>query len=105
MRKPLVLIISCFMAALLVTPLSLASRGARSLQPAAGTTTPAGRALSSPAAQQEATAGDPATLVGQGQAEAGTAFAEPQSEVNIGAVGSVMGMPSEHIEELEEHEE
>ena len=103
MRR-LTVLISCFMVALLVSPLSSATRrphaAGRGVGPGAP---PAPRALAAPPAQDAA--GDPATLVGTGQGKAGVGFAEPKAEVNESAVGSQDGMSAELMEERAEQEE
>jgi hypothetical protein len=90
------------MAALLVSPLSLADRRSRAAEPGVGTVS---AAAPRPFAAPQEIAGDSATLVGTGQAEAGDGFAEAQSEVNEKAVGLRAGMLVEQMPEQEEHEE
>jgi hypothetical protein len=95
MRRRLFVLISCFMAALLVAPLSFAIRRPSEAR-AAGASS--GRALTAATAAQDIN-GDLNTLAGSGRAEAGVAFAQVKSEVNKSAVTSEPREPSEQMKE------
>ena len=99
MRKKLTLAaVSCFMAALLASTPSLASFGARGAARAGAPE----RQSPAPAAQEM---GDPKSLVGRGQAMAGTAYAVAKADVNHGAVSAKPAITAAQMVERQEHEE
>jgi len=91
MRKLLLALISCTMAALLAAPISLAVHRPRELK--------RGNAPGPAVAPARQEAGDPNSLVGVGEASAGVGFAEVKTEVNVNAVSSKPSLTAEQIEE------